>query len=246
MPAVQIIVIGGAGFTDALRAPRIERYLLAQTAHARPNVCFIGTASGDSDNYLTRFYETFAALDCVPSHLSLFRRTRNLRAHVLAQHLIFIGGGNTKSLLALWHDWQLPDLLREAAHAGTVLAGTSAGAICWFDAGITDSWGDGLRSLPCLGFLHGSCCPHYDSEIERRPVYQRLIIAGTVQPGYALDDHAALHFRDGVLWRAVAANKRAKAYQVVSEADLCAEAPLAMHVLDNAGIPSTVSALPDA
>ena len=224
MQTGQIIAIGGTGFSEAPRAPRIERYLLAQTQltqeaqQARPRVCFIGSASGDNDTYVARFYETFAALGCEPSHVSLFRRTRALRDQLLAQHLVYVGGGNTKSLLALWRDWGLPALLAEAAAAGVVLAGTSAGAICWFEQGITDSWGDGLRALPGLGMLSGSCCPHYDGEAERRPTYQRLMLDGAVPAGSAVDDHAALHFRDGELMRVVAANTRAKAYQVAFRA----------------------------
>lgn len=240
MQTGQIIAIGGTGFTEAPRAPRIERYLLAQTQPARPRVCFIGSASGDNDYYVAKFCETFAALGCEPSHVSLFRRTRALRDQLLAQHLVYVGGGNTKSLLALWRDWGLPELLAEAAAAGVVLTGTSAGAICWFDQGITDSWGDGLRALPGLGMLSGSCCPHYDGEAERRPTYQRLMLDGAVAAGYAVDDHAALHFRDGELVRVVAANTTAKAYRVArrssgDEKQAVEEVALSVQVLNDQG-----------
>ncbi len=231
----QIIAIGGTGFSEAPAEPALERYLLAQAGTARPRVCFIGSASGDNDGYVSRFYETFAALDCTPSHLGLFRRTRDLRSHLLAQHLVFVGGGNTKSLIALWRDWGLPELLREAAAGGCVLAGTSAGAICWFHSGITDSWGDGLHVLPTLGFLPGSCCPHYDGEAERQPYYRQAMAAGAVQPGHAMDDCVALHFRDGVLLRAVATRTDARAFHVSSEAGLCIERPLPVQLLGAEG-----------
>ena len=242
----QIIAIGGVGFTEAPHAPRIERYLLAQiqltqeAQRTRPRVCFIGSASGDNDHYVARFYETFAALGCEPSHASLFRRTGVLREQLLAQHLVFVGGGNTKSLLALWRDWGLPELLTETAAAGVVLAGISAGAICWFDQGVTESWGDGLRALPGLGMLRGSCCPHYDGEAERRPAYRRLMQDGAVAEGYAIDDRAALHFRDGELLRVVADNTTAKAYRVLRQADGAeasdmAEVALPVQVLNDQG-----------
>lgn len=237
MTAGHIIAIGGAGFAEAPAAPALERYLLAQAGKPRPRVCFIGSASGDNDWYVARFYETFGALDCTPSHLALFRRTRDARAHLLAQDLVYVGGGNTKSLLALWRDWGLPELLREAAANGCVLAGTSAGAICWFDAGVTDSWGDGLRVLPALGFLPGSCCPHYDGEAERQPFYRQAMVTGAVQPGHAIGDRAALHFHDGTLLRAIATQQDAMAFHVSSEAGVCIEAPLPVQLLADDGMP---------
>lgn len=128
--------------------------------------------------------------------------------------VIYVGGGNTKNLIALWKDWSLDIILKKAWQDGIVMAGISAGSICWFEAGVTDSFGDGLEPLKSLGFLKGSNCPHYDGEEERRPTYQRLVSAGQLPGGFAADDGAALHFIDGELSKAVSSRRDAKAYQV--------------------------------
>jgi peptidase E len=144
----------------------------------------------------------------------LFRRTPDLKQALLTQDVIYVGGGNTKSMLAVWHDWEVPRLLRSAWRNGTVLAGISAGAICWFRMGVTDSWGKGLTGLPCLGLLPGTCCPHYDGEPERRPALHRLIAGGAVPRALALDDGAAAHFVDRSLLRIVTSRPNARAYSV--------------------------------
>jgi peptidase E len=137
-----------------------------------------------------------------------------LRSYLLAQDVIYVGGGNTKSMLAVWREWGLPELLHEAWESGIVLAGISAGAICWFQQGVTDSFADRLRALDCLGFLRGSCCPHYSGEAERRPAYRRLVQQGEIAPGVAIDDGAALHYIDEQLHRVIASRRGVTAYQV--------------------------------
>ena len=225
MRPAQIIAIGGANFTTGA-TPLLENYLLAQTRVPMPAVGFVPTASGDHDAYIGGFYETFAPLACRPSVLRLFRRTVDLRAWLLAQDLVFVGGGNTKSMLAVWRDWNLPALLTQAWRAGVVLAGTSAGAICWFEHGTTDAFGGALSALPCLGLLPGTCCPHYDAEPERRPHLHRLLSAGEVPAGYAIDDAAALHFIGASLHVAVAANATARAFTVAAPAGRIVETAL--------------------
>ena len=143
---------------------------------------FVPTASGEPDHYVASFYAAFLKLGCRPSVLTFFKRTPDLRSFLLDQDVIYVGGGNTKSLLALWRDWGVAEILREAWQSGIVLTGVSAGAICWFEQGLTDSFSDGLRPLDCLGFLPGSCCPHYDGEAQRRPSYHRLLAAGKSPP----------------------------------------------------------------
>jgi peptidase E len=128
----QIIAIGGGGFASEPDNPRLELYLLAQTRKANPRVCFIPTATGDAPVYVAKFYAAFSKYRCRLTHLPLFERTPKLRGLLLAQDLIYVGGGNTKSMLAVWREWDLPKYLREAWNAGTVLSGVSAGAICWF------------------------------------------------------------------------------------------------------------------
>ncbi|MDE0219944.1 MAG: peptidase E [Spirochaetaceae bacterium] len=215
-----MIALGGGGFGpgDLL----IERYILAQAAPERPSIGFIPTATGDADSYLVRFYSASGRLDCRPSHLSLFTRTPDLREWVFGRDVIFVGGGNTRSLLGVWREWGLHEVLREAWQAGIVLSGVSAGAICWFEQGSTDSWADRLRPLDCLGFLPGSCCPHYDAEPERRPTLHAMLGAGEIVPGIALDDDAAAHYAGTELRRVVTARSTAGAYALsLAGGDVC-------------------------
>jgi dipeptidase E len=210
----QIIALGGGGFGADPTNLALDRYILAQARTAEPAVAFLPTATGDADPYIVRFYAAYLSLPCRPSHLSFFHRTPELRSYLLAQDVIYVGGGNTKSMLAVWREWSLPELLREAWESGIVLAGISAGAICWFEQGVTDSWADRLRVLDCLGFLPGSCCPHYSGEAERRPAYHRLLGHGEILPGVAIDDGAAIHFINDEVHRVVAARQGARAYRV--------------------------------
>jgi dipeptidase E len=210
----QIIALGGGGFSVEPENPALERYILAQARVPEPAIAFLPTASGDADSYIVRFYTAFLGLPCRPSHLFFFRRTPDLRSYLLAQDVIYVGGGNTKSMLAVWREWALPEILHEAWEAGTVLSGIRAGAICWFAQGVTDSFANQLRALNGLGFLPGSCCPHYNGEAERRPAYHRLVLNGEILPGFAIDDGAALHFINHEVYRVVASRKGATAYHV--------------------------------
>jgi dipeptidase E len=227
----QIIALGGGGFSVEPENLALDRYILAQAHVPEPAVVFVPTASGDSDNYVVRFYAAYLGLPCRPSHLPLFRRTPELRSYLLAQDVIYVGGGNTKSMLAVWREWSLPEILREAWESGVVLAGISAGAICWFEQGVTDSWADQLWVLDCLGFLPGSCCPHYSGEAERRPAYHRLLRDGEISPGFAIDDGAALHFIDNEVYRVIASRKDALAYRVQRSDGAIREDPMPVEYL---------------
>ena len=223
----QIIAMGGGGFSMEPDNLALDDYILKQASRPRPQICFLATASGDAESYDLKFYAASARLDCRPSTLSLFRpHTADLKSFLLEQDVIYVGGGNTKSMLALWRDWGLDVILRQASENGVVLAGISAGAICWFEQGITDSIPGQLGVLPCLGLLPGSCCPHYDGEPERRPAFHRLLAAGQILPGYAVDDGAALHFVDGQLWRVVSSRPAARAYAMEMQAGAVVERPL--------------------
>ncbi|MBJ19032.1 MAG: peptidase E [bacterium] len=210
---MQIIALGGGGFSAASE-PGLDTYLLDQTGKPEPRIGFIGTASGDAESYLLKFYGRFGKLDCRPGHLPLFRRTPDLEAWMLGQDILFVGGGNTKSMLAVWRGWGLPEILRRAAEAGTILSGVSAGAVCWFEWGVTDSASDRLRPLACLGFVSGSCCPHYSGERDRRPSYEHMVAGSEIVPGYAIDDGAALHMIDGAAKRVVSGRADASVYRV--------------------------------
>ena len=214
----QIIAMGGGGFSMEPDNPLLDLYILKQVDKAKPKICFIPTASGDADNYIKRFYDFFNEQDCYPSPLSLFSPpTRDLERFILQQDIIYVGGGNTKNLLALWKEWELDRILKKAWNEGVILAGISAGAICWFDEGVTDSFGDCLEPIKCLGFLNGSCCPHYDGEADRRPAYQQLIVSGKIQAGIALDDGVAVHYKELDVYEVVSSRPDAKAYRVLFE-----------------------------
>ena len=227
----QIIAIGGGGFYRDSENLGLERYIVQQTGTADPRVAFVPTASAEPDNYLVSFYTVFLRLGCRPSHLSFFKRTADLRACLLNQDVIFVGGGNTKSMLAVWREWGVPEILREAWESGIVLTGVSAGAICWFEQGVTDSWAGELRSLDCLGFLPGSCCPHYDGEADRRPSYHRLLAGGEISSGVAIEDWTGVHYRETEVHRVVASKAGARAYSVRVVNGSVQEVPLAVDYL---------------
>jgi dipeptidase E len=211
----QIIAIGGSGILTDAQALALDRYVIGQARSPEPAVCFIPTASGDADASLLRFYTIFSQLPCRLSHLVFFRRTpADLRSFLLRQDVIYVGGGNTRSMLAVWREWGMPDILREAWESGIVLAGRSAGAICWFEQGVTDAVADVLLPLNCLGFLPGSCCPHYDGETERRPSYHHLLLSRSIAPGIAIDDGVGVHFRGTNIYRVATPRETASAYQV--------------------------------
>ena len=211
----QILAIGGMALPPDLDNLLLVEYFLGLTGKRKPKVAFIGTAHGDADMGRLRFYAGFSQFSCRPTHLPLFARTpRDLESFVLEQDAIYVGGGNTRSMLAVWRDWGLDVHLRRAWECGIVLGGASAGSICWFEHGITDSIAGSLTALPCLGFLSGSNCPHYDSEAQRRPTFQKLVARGTVPEGLAADDGAALHYIDGKLSSVVSSVRKAKAYRV--------------------------------
>jgi len=178
-------------------------------------VLFLPTASGDSPDYLLSFYRELAGVDCEPAHLELFQRSVDaIGALIAAQDVVLVGGGNTANMLAIWRLHGVDLALRDAYAQGTILTGWSAGCICWFEAGITDSFTPELGPLhDGLGILRGSACPHYDSE-ERRPiVYAREIAAG-LAPGIALDDGVVALYEDERLVEVVSARPDGRAFRV--------------------------------
>ena len=206
--------MGGGGFSMEPDNPALDHFVISLARRENPSVCFLATASGDAESYIDSFYSAFRKLPCRPTHVPLFARTPDLKRVLLEQDAIYVGGGNTKSMLAVWREWEIPELLRRAWQSGTVLAGVSAGAICWFETGLTDSSGTGFYPLTCLGLLAGTCCPHYDGEAERRPALHQQIEAGTITSALALDDGAAAHFIDGTLANVVSSRPQARAYRV--------------------------------
>jgi peptidase E len=211
----QIIAMGGGGFSMEPDNLALDRYVLAQTKVEHPKVCFLAQASGESLDYTVRFYHAFNSLNCQASHLSLFSpHTAAIEDFLMEQDVIYVGGGNTKSMLALWREWRLDKSLAKAADNGTILAGISAGCICWFAYGSTDSIPGKYTALPCLGYIDAGCSPHYDGEPKRRPRMHEMVAAGEMPAGYAFDDGVAGHFIDGKLMRVVSSRPTAKGYWV--------------------------------
>lgn len=215
MVGAHIVALGGGGFSME-ESPALDDYVLSLAGKSRPRVCFIPTASGDAPESIKRFYDAFPTTRCEPSHLALFTRTvEDLREHLLDQDVLYVGGGNTANLLGVWRAHGLDAVMREAWELGVVLAGVSAGAMCWFESGVTDSFGPKLSPLKGgLGFIKGSFCPHYDGEPERRSAFHRLVEGGNLPAGWAAEDGVALHFAGAGLVGTVSSRPTATAYRV--------------------------------
>ena len=221
----------------------LDDHVLSLTGVARPRVCFLPTASGDADHYIVRFYRAFAA-HAEASHLSLFRRDRapgavegDVRAHLLAQDLIYVGGGSVVSLMGAWLAHGIDLILEEAWRGGTVLCGLSAGSLCWFDEAVTAFHG-APRPVRGLGLLPWSNCVHYDGEPARREEYLAYVAAG-MQPGFGVEDGAALHFVGSELVDVVASRPSASAVRVEAVGGRAVETRLAARHL---GAPAAVLA----
>ncbi len=211
-----IVAMGGGGFSMEPRNTKLDDFVLSLARRKRrPRVCFVGTASGDSDAYIRRFHEAFPPSRAAATHLTFFERTVNdLKSFVMQQDVIYVGGGSSANMIAVWRLHGLDKALRAAWNAGIVMAGISAGAICWFEDGLTDSFGMPYRALDDgLGFVRGACCPHYDGEKERRPTLMRLIKRG-LPSTIALDDGAAAHFVGTRLKEVVSSRPKARAMRV--------------------------------
>ena len=196
MPSKNIVAIGGGGFGRSLGSLEIEKYLISLISKKRPKICFIPTASGDSSLYKLNFYRAFSKLDCITSHIDFFSRTENLEEKVLTQDIIYVGGGNTKSMLAVWKEGNLGNILQNAYEKGIVMSGVSAGAICWFEKGITDSYAEGLNIIECLGIVDGIACPHFDEEKEREPYVNDIIQREIIESCICIEGNCALHIKN--------------------------------------------------
>ena len=218
----RILAIGGGGFLMEDHPSPIDRYIVALAGKPRPRVCYVGTPNGDMPEGIDKFYAAFPSTVCEPSHLAFFRKPSagavplaGYRAHLLSQHVIFVAGGNTKSALGVWREWGLDAAFAEAYASGILLSGMSAGAMCWFEAGLTDSfWGAGHRPLRCLGLLPGACGVHYHAEPMRQETLFAAIESKALPDAIAIDDHAAVLYEDGVLSKVLTWQSGATAYAV--------------------------------
>ncbi len=189
-----IVACGGGGWSSDSGVGPLERYILGLSSAERPRVCLLPTASGDSDWLVARFYEAFSGLECQPTHLPLFRaHPAGLEERLLSHDVIYVGGGSSANLMAIWAVHGVGAILRRAWERGVVLSGVSAGAICWFSAGLTNSLGPGHAPVPGLGLIDGGFCPHADSDPGRLVALRALIEEGRIPPTLAVDDGAAVH-----------------------------------------------------
>ena len=238
----RIIAMGGGGFSMNDSFSPLDGLVLSVAREAaarrgardasRPRVCFIGTASGDAETYLARFH---AAWDDVAeaSQLLLFNReVEDIGEFLGSQDAVYVGGGNTANMLAIWRIHGADEALRSAWQRGVVMAGISAGSLCWFEGGTTDSFGPKLAPYRGgLGILAGSNSPHFDGEERRRPLYHRLIAAGELPDGLAADDGAALVFHGTTLTECVTEREGAGCYRVTRTDEGAAEVALPVRQL---------------
>ena len=222
----QIIAIGGGGFGRSIYNTKIDKYILKQSSSEKPNVCFIPTASAEDKAYTVNFYAVYSKLNCNPTHINFFQRTPRLDSIINKQDIIFVGGGNTKSMLAVFKEWNISNLLIRANQKGKILAGVSAGMICWYEKGVTDSWSDELKIIDCLNILPGCSCPHYDGEEDRRPSVHKFILENNINSCLAVEDGAAVHYKNNSIYRCISFYNNKNAYQVKYQEDKLIESPL--------------------
>lgn len=197
--------------------PLLVKYAMELSGQKRPKLCVLNTANGDDQSAYLRFYDRLAETPARVRHLALFPMPNvpDPEDFLLSQDIIFVGGGSVANMLAVWRVHGIDEIVRKAWQAGIIMAGSSAGGICWFAGGTTDSFGVRLRPFTDgLAMLAGSFCPHYNSEAERRPLYQRLVAEGSLPGGLACDDGAAAHFIDDTLAEVVCDRPGATAYRV--------------------------------
>lgn len=224
--ATRKILIAGGGYGTAF-----IRYMAQLTGKTRPRICYLPTASADSQQGIIAFYQNCAALNVEPqvqtSFIASTRQDKSWEEVFLSMDGIVCSGGNTLNQQAIWKAQGIDEVLRQAWDRGIVLGGASAGSLCWFEEGTTDSRPKELTVVKCLGFLKGSHSPHYDAEPGRRPLYQKLIAAGQMKPGYACDNDAGIYFEDNEVKRVVSTRAAAKVYHVTTEGGKVVE-----HVLE--------------
>ena len=216
-----VLALGGGGFTMGRGDPVLDELVLELAGGPAPRILFLPTAGGDAAAQIAAFYGAFSDRPCRPRVLSLFRlhgTSASVRELVLEQDVIYVGGGSMRNLLAIWRAHGLDEILRAAWERGIVLAGLSAGAMCWFEGGITMSGGP-PEVIDGLGFLPGSLSVHLTSEPERAPAFRDAVRRGDLPAGWALDDGAGLLFEDGRLTRAVRARPEARAVRVEPDAE---------------------------
>jgi dipeptidase E len=230
----RLLALGGGGFTTSIQDLPLDRFPLDLCGADAPRVCLLPTAGGDAQHQIDRFYSVYRDTPAELSHVSLFRlglRPPELRRHLLAQDVIYAGGGSLVNLLALWRAHEIDQVLAEAWRSGTVLCGVSAGAMCWFEGGVTRGFGGPLPARG-LGLVRGSLSVHDDVDPQRAAAHRLAVSSGALPPGHAIDDGAALLFEDGVATSALTARPRARARRVWTQDGCLEQEPIEAELLD--------------
>jgi dipeptidase E len=226
----RILAIGGGGFLMEDDPSPIDRHIVALTGKARPRICVIPTALGDAPFSIDKFYAAFDAM-AETSQLTPFRKPggkalslRSIEAALLEQDAVFVTGGNTKSMLAVWREWGIDRALRSAYERGVLISGMSAGACAWFEGAFSDSWGDGCERLDALGWLKGGVNPHYDGEATIRvDALNRAVASGAMPSTLAIDDYAAVLFENETVTERISWRENADARFIVRDGDRVVE-----------------------
>lgn len=207
------VLIAGGVYNDVW-----IKYMAQLTGKPRPRICYLPTASADSPQGVIAFYHNCSQLNVVPfvqnSFISSYQQKETFADVLLSMDGIVASGGNTLNQQVIWKAQGIDQVLRDAWDRGIVLGGASAGSLCWFEQGTTDSRPKELTIVECLGLIKGSHCPHYDAEGERRPAYLKLVGSGQMKPGYACYNQAGIYFEDNTVKRVVASHADAKVFYV--------------------------------
>ncbi|MDR6484746.1 Type 1 glutamine amidotransferase-like domain-containing protein [Paraburkholderia terricola] len=230
----RILAIGGGGFMMEDGPSPIDKHIVSLIGKARPNICYLATPSGDLPAHLDKFHAVYGDLGSDTSHLAFFRQPEarsipvaDFPARLLDQDAIFVGGGNTRSALAVWREWGVDTAVRKAWENGVLIAGMSAGAMCWFEAGLTDSfWGPTYRPLDCLGLLPGGCAVHYSSDPKRRTSLHAALKASAIPASIAIDDFSAVLYEGASIDRVFSWRPGSTAHRVYREANSVIETAL--------------------
>ncbi len=210
----KIVAFGGGSNASMIK------YVASLTGKERPRICYLPTAAADSPYSIINWYKKVAELNIIPlvqeMFISSYSQKETFAEILLSMDAIVVSGGNTLNMMAIWKAQGIDKILYDAWNKGIVLSGGSAGSLCWFEEGTTDSRPKVLSKIECLGFLKGSHSPHYDAEKERRPAYHKLIGEGSLKPGYAIDNSVAIYFENNEVKNIISTRKGSAAYYVES------------------------------
>ena len=204
----------------------LDKYILNLALKEKPKICFFGTASNDGAEYREMFYKFFNEQNCEPTHFSFLELPENIEKLILSQDIIHVGGGNTRFIMETWKKHGVDKIMKKAWESGVILTGMSAGAICWFEDGITNPSPGVLTRLECTGILKGSFCPHYDERAELRSAFHNLILNGVLKEGYGAEDGAAVHFIDNEPIRVITSRPDAKCFKIKKVKNKITEVPM--------------------